>query len=454
MAEVPDHGTITRQGNGFYGWLVAIASHICYLFVFGMMTATGVLVVAIQQSFDYSSARVSWIISLQFLFQLTIGPVTNVIVKKIGFRMTVVIGTLAAIVGMFLSAFANSVEFLYFSHGTLVGFGYGLVTPVALGIVPLYINHNFVVAIAIVQTGSGIGNLMFPHVMQSLIDYYGWRGASIVFAAIHANMLIPAALFKAPNGQRGRTVPKTEKITTVELESDSESENETKGRRSSTFSDLRKILTLCDCSLFVKHPMFIAYTVSRFFDGLGFSGSVMHLIARARELRIGTDKEIATVASVFAIGGLLGKMSVPLFVKFSCKCLTTLRLFGLTYLMAGAADILSAVSTTYVLYTVFAFSLGFLSGIFYTLLAQVLKDMLGPAMVTAAVSLSSPFEAIGGLIGPPCAGALFDLTGDYNYSFYFYGASLLISGSVLLICDLFKRRRQVGRTGYTVPTLQ
>ncbi|XP_070555985.1 monocarboxylate transporter 13-like [Ptychodera flava] len=452
MAVVTDHGTITRRGDGFYAWLVVIGSQICLLFVFGMITATGVLVVAIQQFFDCSSARVSWIVSLQYLLQLTVGPVTNVIIKKIGFRMTVVIGTLAATVGMFLSAFANSIEFLYFSHGILIGFGYGLVTPVALGIVPLYINHNFVVANAIVQSGSGIGNLMFPHVMQSLIDYYGWRGASIVFAAIHANMLIPAALFKSPNWQRDRTVPKTEKMTTVELESSQESE--TSVRRSRTFSNLRKLLTFCDCSLFDKHQMFIAFTVARFFDGLGFSGSVMHLIARARELRIGTDKEIATVASVFAIGGLLGKMTVPLFVKFSCKCLTTLRLLGLTYLLTGAAEILSAVSTTYVLYTVFAFSLGFLSGLFYTLLVQVLKDMLGPTMVTAAVSLSSPFVAVGGLIGPPCAGALFDLTGNYNYSFYFYGASLLISGSVLLTCDLFKRRRQIGRTGYTVPPLQ
>ncbi|XP_070554954.1 monocarboxylate transporter 12-like [Ptychodera flava] len=361
--------------------------------------------------------------------------------------MTVGVGTVLTSVGMVLNAFAPTVEFLYFSHGIVVGIGYGLVMPAALGIFPLYINHNFALANAIVRAGSGIGYLVFSLVMQSLIDSYGWRGACIVFAAIHANMLIAAALFRPPNQAQGENNvgKETKEVSDCEFPVTS-SEPESR-----TVKKSWKIITLCDFSLFSEHPIFIAFCISLFLaQGVGFYGSPTHLVARAEKLQIGTSQDIAFQASVLGIGSLLGRVSVPLLLRLTSKCMTSLQLLGVAYCLAGVVDILSASSNTYALYTAFAFSLGYLSGVFFTLNTQVVKDMLGSARVTAAVSLYAPFPAIGAMIGPPSAGLLYDVTGDYNYSFYFYGTSTLIAGTMLIICSLLKRKQPVAESTFDI----
>ncbi|XP_070555327.1 monocarboxylate transporter 13-like [Ptychodera flava] len=192
------HSEFVRDG-GFYGWLVVFGSYVCCVFAYGAYVAIGIFFVAIQQSFQVTSVRVSWILSVQIFLQMILGPLASICVENIGYRLTVGIGTLVSSLGLFLNAFAQNVEFLYFSFGVLVGVGYSLTGSPSLGIIPLYINKRYAVANALSLTGAGTGSLALGTLMQALIGHYGWRGAFIVFSAINAQMGISAALFRYPD---------------------------------------------------------------------------------------------------------------------------------------------------------------------------------------------------------------------------------------------------------------
>ncbi|XP_070555261.1 monocarboxylate transporter 13-like [Ptychodera flava] len=423
-----------RKNGGIYGWLVVLGSHICCAFIFGVIQSIGPLFIAIQDYFDETSSRVSWIISLMVCIEFGVGPFVNICVKKIGYRLTVMSGAAMSSIGLLLSAFAPNIEFLYFSFGFLVGLGHGLVNSPAIGIMALYIKKRFALANAIALTGSGIGAIVFPPLLQLLIDSYGWRGALIVFSAVNAHMFVSASLFKSPSLQR----------TDHGENSALNVENVDKKSDIKNHGIIQTIRQLCDCGLFIKYPSFVVVCITVFFGiGMGFHGVPAHAIARAKVLKVGTPQEISFLASALGISSILGRATVPVILYLFSRYLTSSRLFGIALILTGVAYIVSGLCKTYVSYMAFSLVFGFLSGIFLTVIVLVLKDIVSGVMLTAALSLYAPFLATGGLIGPPCAGFIYDETGDYNNSFYFYGIAAVMAGLIILISEFIMNERQM-----------
>ncbi|XP_077991175.1 monocarboxylate transporter 9-like [Glandiceps talaboti] len=60
--------------------------------------------------------------------------------------------------------------------------------------------------------------------------------------------------------------------------------------------------------------------------------------------------------------------------------------------------------------------------------------------MVAGVSLCAVSGSVGGLLGPPLAGFIYDSTQDYNNAFYFYGACMSFTGLTILVLEPFTRR--------------
>ncbi|XP_070554889.1 monocarboxylate transporter 13-like [Ptychodera flava] len=412
--------------RGSYRWVVVLGSHLCCLFVFGWYQAVGPLFVAVQHYFKETSTRTSWILAIFVSLQMSIGPVSNVCVKKFGFRVTVMIGTVMSSIGFFISAFATRIEFLYFSIGILVGIGYGLIVPPHLGIIALYFKKRFPLANSLVLTGSGIGTFVFPPLMQYLIDSYGWRGAVIIFSGINAHMGISAALYRTP--------------ARLETSHDVKKENESEVQNSNICRDHCEIW---DFSLLRRNPLFVAFLFANLLGiGVGYPALPAHLFARAETKNLGSQDELALIISFFGVSALIGRWTPPLLMNISTKHCTSITWFGLAVLLAGIVSLLSSLATTYASYTTCACSIGFLSGIFFTVSSLVMTDIVGHQNFTAAVGFTALAISIGGIIGPPIAGYIYDVTGDYNNSFYFYGAFLILGGLTALVPEPYLARRE------------
>ncbi|XP_070569390.1 monocarboxylate transporter 11-like [Ptychodera flava] len=352
--------------------------------------------------------------------------------------MTVMVGTISSTMGFFVSAFAPNLEFLYFSVGILVGFGYGLIVAPGLGIVAHFIKTRYVIANALASTGAGVGILIFPPILQKLIDVYGWRGASIVFAGMNAHMFVSAALFITPANYKS-----PDDIRQPSYEHQRQTEEEQNGTYlSRKWKSLRLI---CDCTMFAEHPSFTVFMLSSLFGiGGGIYGVAAHLLARAETQNLASLNDIALIVSMIGVGSVLGRLS-PAVVSICDRFrMTSSKWFGLSLFVNGGMTVLSYFARSFWAHSIYAFFFGLLSGFIYTIIPQVVKEIISAEMVVPGLGMFSFFTALGGLFGPPCAGLIYDVTSDYNNSFYFYGALSMFGGFISLILgSVFTRRKQL-----------
>ncbi|XP_077985207.1 monocarboxylate transporter 12-like [Glandiceps talaboti] len=437
MKRSNDQMETTETDGGIYGWLLVLSCHVGSMFIVGTYQSVGPVFVEVQRYFNAGSARTSWILSVAACTQLTFGPVANITVKKIGYRRTVVIGGILSSVGFLLSAFAPTLEFLYFSFGLLTGCGYGFITSPLMGIVPFYIKKRFILANALISVGSGTGAFAFTPLWQLLIDWYGWRGACIVFAAINANLCICGAFFRDPKVIT--SMQQTESVDDI-----SANQYDTNQTSYNKQAKKQKICECFDCGLLRKYPTLALMSVMSIFLGIGvaFTGVPSHTFARANSKNLGSNSEIALVMSIFGVMGILGRLITPVILLFKFRALTSVRLYGWTFILVGVTCLLSSLADSYLKYSINVAFLGLFSGLLFCLISQTIKDVAGPTNMTAAVAVTTPFGGIGGLIGPLIGGWLYDTTKDYNNTFYFYGSCMVCAGLTLLILQPFTDRCQ------------
>jgi MCP family monocarboxylic acid transporter-like MFS transporter 14 len=93
---------------------------------------------------------------------------------------------------------------------------------------------------------------------------------------------------------------------------------------------------------------------------------------------------------------------------------------------------------------------GFTIGAYVGLTSVILVDLLGLEKLTNAFGLLLLFQGIASLIGPPMAGALYDITSSYNPGFYLAGITICLSGVILFLIPPIQRckdrNRQKNRT--------
>ncbi|XP_006822783.1 monocarboxylate transporter 14-like [Saccoglossus kowalevskii] len=97
---------------------------------------------------------------------------------------------------------------------------------------------------------------------------------------------------------------------------------------------------------------------------------------------------------------------------------------------------------SYGIYVIYPTLLGLLSGMFFTLFSQVIKDITGGPNVTAGVALGTMAIGVGALIGPTVAGVIYDTSRDYQFSFYFFGSCMVFAGLIMLTLEPYATLRQ------------
>ncbi|XP_070576541.1 monocarboxylate transporter 1-like [Ptychodera flava] len=405
--------------------MVVLASHVCNVFVLGLQQGIAPLFVALQQDFNASSATTSWLLSLMFLFQFGCGPIANLCTKRFGHRATVTAGTLISSAGVFISTFAPTIEVVNITFGVLVGLGYALIYSPSIGIVAMYIKRRYVLANSLIMVGSGIGGMLLPPLFQALINAYGWRPTLFVYAGMNLQMCICALLFKTP-----ATAEDASKSTAGSSRDYEEDTIDGEGK-----SKIRALFERLDLVLFLRYKQFTVYSVAVMLGlGFGLFGAVPHGFARAEELDLAPPQQLSLLVSVLGLTGIFGRLAPNLMRRGN-----SIYMFALSIFLGGVFNIVSAFTETYASYTVYFALLGFAIGVISSLQIQVIRDIVGPQKVTAAIGLVTPTIAIGAFFGPAIAGYIYDSTGDYDYSFYFYGACSVFAGLWMVALDPFVR---------------
>jgi MFS family permease len=119
-----------------------------------------------------------------------IGPVASALSNRFGFRVVVITGSLFGFVGLLTSAFAQSVENLFFTLGLLFGFAICLVfTPIIVNI-SFYFDKKRALATGIAICGSGAGTFVFAPVVNWLLKTYALRGTFLILVSVRSYHVI------------------------------------------------------------------------------------------------------------------------------------------------------------------------------------------------------------------------------------------------------------------------
>lgn len=182
--------------DGGFGWVIVLSAFLTNLISDGFAFSCGVLYTELLEVFDESKSVTSWIPSLFFGVPMIAGPLAGALATKYGCRKALIFGGILTSVGVFASAFANSIAMLCFLFGIIAGTGMSMGYVTSLVMVAFYFQEKRALATGLAVCGSGIGTFVFAPLFEFLIEKYTWRGSLIILSGITLNLVVCGALLR------------------------------------------------------------------------------------------------------------------------------------------------------------------------------------------------------------------------------------------------------------------
>ncbi|GMR34148.1 hypothetical protein PMAYCL1PPCAC_04343, partial [Pristionchus mayeri] len=202
----------------------------------------------------------------------------------------------------------------------------------------------------------------------------------------------------------------------------------------------------------LAEPAFVLFAVSNLLTSVGFNSPLYFLPMHANKgLGLGkTDGDM--VLSVFGICNTIGRITFGLVGDRRLPCLpfgwgndtarNRLWIYNLSLTICGLLTCLSFVFDNYILLCIYSGTFGFTISSYICLTSVILVDLLGLERLTNAFGLLLLFQGVGTVFGPPLSGWLADINNsDYNYSFFFCGVNLLVSGLMMFLTPCLRKNR-------------
>lgn len=339
----------------------------------GVAYSFGSFFSAMASDFGTNKAATSVVFGITTFAFFWLSLLTGRLADRWGPRPVLVIGALALAVGLVATARASSIGVAYLTYGAGVG------VAAATGYIPMvatvgaWFDRHRATAVGLAVAGIGVGTMVNSPVSAALIDAYGWRRTyEILGLGGAAVMLVAAAVIRRPPGHASAPTP--------------------------SFAEI------------VGSPAFRRLYLSALASGLALFVPFVFVGQYAQERGVGS------VAAAVLVG-LLGGASVLARIGFG----TAVRRFGSMPLyracflvLSGSFVVWLVAGASYAGLVVFVVLLGIGYGGFVALSTIVLAERMGVAGLGTTLGVFYTSQGLGGLVGPPSAGALIDATGGFT----------------------------------------
>ncbi|KAJ4327409.1 hypothetical protein N0V84_002180 [Fusarium piperis] len=147
----------------------------------------------------------SFVGGLSISAALIISPLVTIVRKRIGLRLTLVLGSVFLFLSLITSSFATKIWQLFLSQGVCFGIGMGLSYISGAAVLPPWFTSRRSLAVGCATAGVGIGGLVYSIATDLLVKDVGihWTYRILGFCSLGANLL--AAFLLKEWG--GRTQP-------------------------------------------------------------------------------------------------------------------------------------------------------------------------------------------------------------------------------------------------------
>ncbi len=360
-----------------YAWVVVWATFVCLALIFGVSYSFAAFFESFATEFAAQRADVSWIFGLSGFVYFVLGAGGGMLADRFGPRIVCSVGMGLIASGLLATSWATSLLAVYVSYGLLVGLGIALVyTPSIASVQPWFTTRRGLAG-GIASSGVGAGTLLVPVLVAMAIGPMPWREAMQVLAlsVLVLGLLAAALLRRAPAAPSQGAGGSASGLTLRET------------LRSPTFRWLYLATVLASPVMFIPFA---------------------HVSASARDLGLGEAFAVGLVGLI-GVGSLVGRFAIGLMADRLGRAQTLVLLqlsMGTSYVLWGAAD-------GPFLLVIFALWFGLSYGSIVSLLPAICMDYFGGKSVASVVGTLYSGAALGNLLGPVLAGAVFDWSGHY-----------------------------------------
>ena len=358
-----------------YGWVVVWTTFVCLALIFGVSYSFAAFFTSFSGEFAAQRADVSWIFGLSGFVYFVLGTLGGILADRFGPRLVCSAGMVLIALGLLATSWASSLWMVYISYGLLVGLGIAFVYTPSIASVQPWFTLRRGLAGGIASSGIGAGTLLVPVLVAMAMGEMPWRQAMRVLALVVLvlGLMASALLRRAPaSGQSGGTASGLSLRETL---------------RTPTFRWFYLAVVLASPVMFIPFA---------------------HLSASARDLGLHETLAVGLVGLI-GIGSLVGRFSIGLLADRLGRAQTLVLMqlsMALSYLLWAAAG-------GHTLLALFALWFGLSYGSIVSLLPAICMDYFGGKAVASVVGALYSGAAVGNLLGPVLAGAVFDQSGHY-----------------------------------------
>ncbi|KAL5278633.1 hypothetical protein ACFFRR_003331 [Megaselia abdita] len=175
--------------EGGWGFIICVGMALPFIQGLGSIQCFGLLFKDFFEEIGGGTSAIS-IVSSSFFCALSFaGLLSSSLFQKYGIRRIGLVGGFLYFVGSIAQVFVNSSFQLLIAYGLLQGSAFGIIIPVCYSTFNLYFVKKRVMMMSFAQTLIGIGGMIYPILIQKLFDWYGFRGALLVLAAVNSHAI-------------------------------------------------------------------------------------------------------------------------------------------------------------------------------------------------------------------------------------------------------------------------
>jgi len=406
----------------YYGWVMVLLA-IFILPAQGLaFYSFGIFLRPLTLEFNWERGALAAAFSMMLLVGGSLAILAGRLADKYGPRPLLTVNGLLTGTGFLLLSQVSSLGQVYLIWGIIMGVAFSCGFIPITSAIPRWFTKKKGMAMGLTVTGYGLGGIISPPLAQWLISSYGWRQAYVILGLITLIIVIPLAQFMKHSPQRMGLKPYG-------------------GNGTITRDDKQSLASAGEGLSFIqviKTGHFWMFGFILFGYMFSLQTIIVHIAPHAMDIGI-LAMVAASIISVIGGASLIGRFSTGFIsdkvgarrVLTACIAMLTLALIWVLFA--------KEIWMFYVFAVVFGIAYGGVVPMF-TLIPAELFGLKFLGIISAATML---LGTIGGAIGAPITGSIFDATGSYNLGLLI----CVIIGALAIILSLILLKTKEWRGG-------
>ncbi|WP_449537655.1 MFS transporter [Ferdinandcohnia sp. Marseille-Q9671] len=177
-----------------YGWIVVWITFVSVLIAAGIRSITGVIIIPLEQEFDWSRSSISFAFAINLTLYGISGPFIAAGLEKLGVRKTMSYSMLLLVFGLVTSLFMVEIWQLHLIWGIIIGLGSGVFLSVlSANVATIWFEEKRGMVLGLLMAATAAGQMIFLPLLSYVTEEHSWRMGMSVFIVL--GLLVTPIIF-------------------------------------------------------------------------------------------------------------------------------------------------------------------------------------------------------------------------------------------------------------------